>query len=199
MGFVLMRRGVAPLLLLAMGALALAGCDGLDRALGYQKVVPDEFAVTPRAPLAIPPDYALRPPEPGAAPTQEVSPADQAKQTIFRASGDDVLPGAAERSEGENLLLKEAGAASAAPDIRQELAREAQANKGPVDQSFIDKLLFWRGPEPLPPADQVIDPNKEAQRLKGGQATANAAPTQPGLTGTPVIERSRPPQMLRTF
>jgi Protein of unknown function (DUF3035) len=195
-----MRHRAAPLLLLAVGALALAGCDGLDRALGYEKVVPDEFAVTPRAPLAIPPDYALRPPEPGAAPTQEVSPTDQAKQTIFRAGGDDMtLPGADQRSEGENLLLKEAGASSAAPDIRQTLARDAQANKGPVDQSFIDKLLFWRGPDKPPAADQVIDPNKEAQRLKGSQAAANAAPSSPGLTGVPVIERSRLPQMFGTF
>jgi hypothetical protein len=200
MGFVLMRHCAAPLLLLALGALSLAGCDGLDRALGYEKVVPDEFAVTPRAPLAIPPDYALRPPEPGAAPTQEVSPTDQAKQTIFRAAGDDTtLPGADQRSEGENLLLKQAGASSATSDIRQVLAKDAQAGKGPLDESFIDKLLFWRGPEKPLAADQVIDPNKEAQRLKGSQAAENATPSQPGLTGVPVIERSKPPQMLGTF
>ena len=185
---------------MAAAALALAGCDGLDRALGMQKVVPDEFAVTPSAPLAIPPDYALRPPQPGAAPTQEVTPTEQAKQTIFRAAGDEAaLPGADQRSAGENVLLKEAGAASAAPDIRQTLAKEAQADAGPVDQSFVDKLLFWRGPDKPPAADQVIDPNQEAQRLKGSQAAANAPATRPGLTGAPVIERTKPPMMLGTF
>jgi hypothetical protein len=200
MGFGLMRQNAAPVLLLAAAALALAGCDGLDRALGMEKVVPDEFAVTPRAPLAIPPDYALRPPQPGAAPTQEVSPTEQAKQTIFRAGGDETsLPGADQRSEGENQLLKQAGAASAAPDIRQTLAKDAQADTGPVDQSFVDKLLFWRGPEKPPSAAQVIDPNQEAQRLKGSQAAANAPATQPGLTGAPVIERTKAPTMLGTF
>jgi hypothetical protein len=195
-----MRQYLGMVLLLAIGAPALSGCDGLDRALGMEKVVPDEFAVVSRAPLAIPPDYALRPPQPGASPTQEVSPTDQAKQTIFRAGGDQAtLPGADQRSEGENLLLKQAGAASAAPDIRQALAQDAQGGNGPVDQSFVDKLLFWRGPEKPLAADQVIDPNQEAQRLKGSQAAANAPATQPGLTGVPVIERSKPPSLTSTF
>ena len=189
-----LSRFVPSLLLLA--ALSLGGCESFNRAIGLEKVVPDEFSVVSRAPLAIPPDYALRPPRPGASPTQEVSSADQAKQTIFRAGDQDlVLPGADERSAGENQLLKQAGAASAAPDIRQTLAKEAQSDNGPVDQSFVDKLLFWRGPEE-PPADKVIDPNQEAQRLKGSQAAANAAPTAPGLTGAPQIERSRPPSTI---
>ncbi|MGO8916902.1 MAG: DUF3035 domain-containing protein [Stellaceae bacterium] len=194
----------------ALGALSLGGCDSLERAFGLQKVVPDEFAVVSSAPLAIPPDYALRPPRPGAAPTQEASTADQAKQTIFRA-GDQLaaLPGADQRSAGENELLKQAGAASAAPDIRQTIAQEAKVDNGPVDQSFVDKLLFWRGPDTTPrAADQVLDPNQEAQRLKGSEAAANApainapatkAPAASGLTGVPVIERTKAPSMVGTF
>ncbi len=196
-----MRHCAGLVSFVAVAALALGGCDSLDRAFGIEKVVPDEFAVVSGAPLAIPPDYALRPPEPGAAPAHEVSPTEQAKQTIFRA-GDDkasALPGAEQRSEGENVLLQEAGAASAAPDIRQTLAREAQAGDKPLDQSFVDKLLFWRGPDKPLAIDQVIDPNQEAQRLKGSQAAANAPATRQGLTGAPVIERAKPPTMLGTF
>ncbi len=186
---------------LALAALSLGGCDSFNRAIGLEKSIPDEFTVTSGAPLAIPPDYALRPPRPGAAPTQEVSPTDQAKQTIFRAGGQEaMMPGSAERSAGENALLQQAGAAQATPDIREVIAREAQADNGRVQDSFVDKLLFWRGPAtPLGPNDQVIDPTQEAQRLKGSQAAANASPTQPGLTGAPIIERTKPPSLVGTF
>ena len=64
--------------------LALAGCEDIKRGLGMTKVVPDEFAVVPNAPLSVPPDYALRPPRPGAPRDQETSPIEQAKQTVFR-------------------------------------------------------------------------------------------------------------------
>jgi hypothetical protein len=191
----------SPLLAFCAAApLAVGGCDSLNRAFGLEKVVPDEFAVVSRAPLAIPPDYSLRPPRPGAAPTQEVTASEQAKQSIFRAGDQQAaLPGADKRSAGENELLKQAGAATAVPDIRQTIAREAQ-DEGPIDQSFVDKLLFWRGPDyVLGPTDSVIDPNAEQQRLKGSKAAANAPSTPPGLTGVPVIERSKAPSMAVTF
>jgi Protein of unknown function (DUF3035) len=195
-----MRHSPVLISALVLAALSVGGCDSMKRALGLEKVVPDEFAVVSRAPLAIPPDYALRPPRPGAAPTQEVSAAEQARQSIFRASDPAAaLPGADKRSDGENLLLRQAGAATASADIRQTITKESRS-EGPVDQSFVDKLLFWRGPDNvLGPTDQVIDPTLEAQRLKGSQAAVNAQPTAPGLTGTPVIERTKAPVLLSTF
>src|SRR5690242_19300542 len=137
-----MRSRLVALLVLA--SLPLVGCDSCNRALGLEKVVPDEFAVVSRAPLAVPPDYSLRPPRPGAAPTQEVTPTEQARQTIFKAGDQQagLPPGAEKRSTGENELLRAAGAGSAPPNIRETIAREANAE--PVDQSFVDKLLFWR-------------------------------------------------------
>lgn len=196
-----MRHSAGLVSVVALAALSLGGCESLERAFGLEKVVPDEFAVVSRAPLAIPPDYALRPPRPGAEPTQDVSPTDQAKQTIFRAGDEQAaLPGADQRSAGENELLKQAGAASAAPDIRQTIAQEAKADNSPIDRSFVDKLLFWRGPvTPSAPADQVIDPNQEALRLKGSQAAANAPATAQGLTSAPLIERTRAPSLVSSF
>ncbi|HZB93657.1 MAG TPA: DUF3035 domain-containing protein [Stellaceae bacterium] len=186
---------------LMLGALALSGCESFNKAVGLEKTVPDEFTVSEGAPLAIPPDYALRPPRPGAAPTQEVSPTDQAKETVFRAGNQQAeLPGADQRSAGENLLLKEAGAADAAPNIRQTLTLEARADTGPINDTFIDKLLFWRGPDKTPaPANQVIDPTVEAQHLKGSEAAANAPPTASGLAGAPIIERTGGPKLMTTF
>lgn len=178
-------------------ALPLAGCDSLNRALGTEKVVPDEFAVVSRAPLAIPPDYALRPPRPGASPTQETTPTEQAKQTIFRAGDQEpTVPGADKLSPGENLLLQQAHAGDAAPDIRETITKEARASQGPVDESFVDKLMVWKTPDYT---QDVIDPNQEAQRLKDTSAAVKAGPTPDGLAGVPTIERSKSPSLLSTF
>ncbi|HKW53190.1 MAG TPA: DUF3035 domain-containing protein, partial [Stellaceae bacterium] len=154
---------------LVLAPLVLGGCTDLKRALGMEKVVPDEFAVVRSAPLALPPDFSLRPPRPGAAPTQEISPTEQARQTIFKASDQQTatLPDADKLSAGENQLLRQAGAAAAPRDIRDTVNREAMQSPAPVDESFADKLLFWRTPEKkLGPTDAVIDPAQEAQRLK---------------------------------
>jgi hypothetical protein len=194
---------MAALSLLVLASLPLGGCSGINRALGIEKVVPDEFAVVSRAPLAIPPDYTLRPPRPGAAPTQELSPTESARQTIFKAASEQPAvtgQGNDRRSTGESELLRAAGAGSASGDIRQTLAKETQ-NPGAVDQSFVDRLLFWRGGDPAPAKDQVIDPNAEAQRLKTAptQTSANPAPALGGLTGAPTIERAKDPSMVATF
>jgi Protein of unknown function (DUF3035) len=177
------------LILFALASLPLAGCDSLSRALGLEKVVPDEFQVVSRAPLAVPPDYALRPPKPGAAPTQEVTATEQARQSIFRAGDQQagLPPGAEKRSTGENELLRAAGAGSAPPNIRETIARETNAD--PVDQSFVDKLLFWRSADSG--TGQVINPQAESDRLKGK--------TPSGMTGTPRIERSKLPSMTAVF
>lgn len=202
---------------LVLAPLALSGCTDLKRALGMEKVVPDEFAVVRSAPLALPPDFSLRPPRPGAAPTQEVSPTEQARQTIFRASDQQAaLPDSDKRSAGENQLLRQAGVAAVPSDIRDTVNREA-TQAAPVDESFADKLLFWRTPEKkLGPTDTVIDPQQEAQRLKSPAAAAQAgtagtpatgaapaattppaaAPAaQPELLGPPTIERKGEPKV----
>ena len=65
----------------------LAGCSDFRRAIGMDKVGPDEFAVESRAPLTIPPDYDLRPPQPGATRPQETTAADKARSQVrLRAS-----------------------------------------------------------------------------------------------------------------
>ena len=60
---------------LAIGfcVVALAGCQSLRDAAGLQKKSPDEFAVTTKAPLVIPPDFNLRRPCPGRPPTPDPS------------------------------------------------------------------------------------------------------------------------------
>src|ERR1700758_4412875 len=63
----------------------LVACADFKRAVGIERTSPDEFAVESRAPLTMPPDYDLRPPQPGAPRPQEQSTADKAKQALDTA------------------------------------------------------------------------------------------------------------------
>lgn len=81
---------------------ALAGCGG-GRGGVMGRAGPDEFAVARRAPLVIPPDFALNPPRPGAPRPQEADSSTQALQAMFG--------GPAPRSGSEAAVLGQAGSA----------------------------------------------------------------------------------------
>src|SRR5215470_14462245 len=70
-------------LALGLCASALGGCDSLRNAAGLTKKSPDEFAVTTKAPLVIPPDFNLRPPTPGAPPSNTRDPSTNAELALF--------------------------------------------------------------------------------------------------------------------
>ncbi|HEX3862279.1 MAG TPA: DUF3035 domain-containing protein [Stellaceae bacterium] len=80
-------RGRATLLAVSCLSLVfvLPGCTGLRQAIGLDHTGPDEFAVESRAPLTIPPDFDLRPPQPGASRPQEVTAAERARKVIDTA------------------------------------------------------------------------------------------------------------------
>ena len=66
------KIGVSAGLALAMAvSLSACGGDSLKDTLGYGKQAPDEFAIITKAPLVIPPDFSLRPPQPGVLRPQE--------------------------------------------------------------------------------------------------------------------------------
>ena len=163
----------APVLL--AGGLLLAGCgDNLSRTFGLTRDAPDEFAVTTRAPLSLPPDFALRPPRPGASRPQEQSDREQAELTLAPQAA---LAGAATPSvtPGQNALLAAAGPAAPA-DIRRRIDQDQFLDR--PQPGFADKMLFWKTP---PPAGTQIDAQREAQRLRenaalGNEATAGATP-----------------------
>jgi hypothetical protein len=178
-----------------LAATALAGCDSFYRAIGKEKVVPDEFAVVSRAPLAIPPDFSLRPPRIGAQRPQEQAPVEQARQTVFRAGEDaktNLPPAAEQRSPGEGMLLREAGAGGAPSNIRQLIDTDASSTNAMSD-SFVDKLAFWRKEQKPGAPDAVIDPVQEAERLKDqkDQKDGKAPPPAAPLAGVPVIEKTK--------
>ncbi len=121
----------------AMGCVALmaSGC-GAGRAIGAGKNAPDEFAIATKAPLVVPPDFALRPPRPGESRPQELSPSERAQQVLL---GD---AGAAPPTVGEQLLLRKAGALGVDPSIRNVLNAE-NGGRAEKDRSLANQLLFW--------------------------------------------------------
>jgi len=178
----------------AVAALPLAGCDSFNRAIGKTRVIPDEFQVVSNAPLAIPPDYALRPPRIGAGRDQELSPAAQARESVFRAGDQQAaLPAPRNgRSPGETDLLRETGAANVSPDIRQTVDTDPKEGV-PFERSLVDRLIFWSGPT-TPPSAAVLDPSAESTRLRlsqtGAKAGSIAAPAPSTDAGTPTFERT---------
>jgi len=86
-------------LALAFGAsAALSACGGGGGLLNRER--PDEFAVQRQAPLVVPPDFALVPPQPGAPRPTEGTAAQQALEALF---------GAPERSAVETSALRQVG------------------------------------------------------------------------------------------
>ena len=123
--------------LAAVAATTLAGCQSASKALGMSKVVPDEFRVVTKAPLVVPPDYALRPPAPGEPRPQDLQPESAARQALIGESA-----GAA-RSDGERLLVAKAGVEKADPLIRF-VVDDENGDLAHKDESFASKVMFWK-------------------------------------------------------
>ncbi|SMF71906.1 Beta-barrel assembly machine subunit BamF [Tistlia consotensis] len=180
----MMRR--LALITIIGAAVGLSGCENVRQQFGLSKTAPDEFKVVSRAPLTVPPNFALRPPEPGATRPQEGTTRDQARQTVFRISDnkqqsvDAVIPDDG-RSKGERALLMEAGVEKADPKIRQ-LVNEETNQIDEASKSLIDELVFWRKDEP---PGEVINAGEESRRLREAQALGEP------VTGkdAPIIER----------
>ena len=160
-------------------ALLLSGCgDGnLSRTFGLTHDAPDEFTVVTRAPLSMPPDFNLRPPQPGAPRPQEQSERSAAEGALVPDAS--LAAPRTGITRGQMALLRDAGGGAPA-DIRQRVDQEARTS----DDGLVDRLLYWRGDA----RRAQVDPAREAQRLK-----QNAALGQSPVTGdTPIIRERRP-------
>ena len=144
--------------------LAVGACENVKDQLGLNKNSPDEFTVLTNAPLSLPPDYKLRPPEPGAERPQEISVQDQVKAALFNASPDHAGGPA---SAGENALLARAGSSEEDAGIRA-IINQDNAIYAEDSDSFVDSMIFWRDDQQ---PGTIIDPAKEDQRLQEAEAT----------------------------
>ncbi len=169
-------------------ALTLGACADTRKAIGWDKVSPDEFNVVTRAPLTLPPDFGLRPPAPGTARPQEQSPTEQARVAVFgntaaarNAAAGQQGPG----SSGENALVAKAGGDKVDANIREQLDRETSL-LAEADRSFVDRLMFWRANDPA--QGEQLDAQRESQRLR--EAAATGRPASDGSVAT-VRKRQR--------
>jgi hypothetical protein len=163
--------------LMALPLLALAGCGSdTSRALGFTRDAPDEFLVTTRAPLSVPPQLGNLPvPTPGAP-----RPQDTRNAAAILAPG----TAAAAPSPAERALVARAGG-PVDDDIRRRVDEETLRLDRPPSGT-VDRLMSWLN-EPPPPGI-AVDPSREAQRLRENAALGR----ETGEGQTPIVQpRSR--------
>lgn len=166
------------LALLALPLLALAAC-GSDtaRTLGFTRDAPDEFAVTTRAPLSVPPRLGDLPvPTPGAPRPQE-----------SRASAASLLaPGttSAAPTPAERALVAQAGG-PVSDDIRRTVDEESLRLDRPPT-TVVDRLMFWSPSQA--PRGIAVDASRESQRIRENAALGRDV----GDGQTPVVQPRQP-------
>jgi hypothetical protein len=167
-------------LALATAVLLVGGCQGVKQDLGIGvKRPPDEFSTYSRAPLSVPPDFALRPPATATGASQAAEPRQVARQAMLGAgSAAASSPTTTDGSPGVQALLDRTGAAKAHSDIRAQVNRETTI-LAEADQSFVERLMFWSS---TPEAATVVDAQQESRRIQENQAlnkpvTAGQTPT----------------------
>lgn len=151
------------LLLLTSFVLPMFACSAAKEDLGLTRRTPDEFAVTPRAPLEMPPDYYLRPPSPGAERPQEQAPSVAAQQALL---GNKVATSKSTGSAVEKTILQKSGAAAADPNIRATIDGESQ-EIAKSEQPTVKRILNLGGDvkkSDLPAS--VVDADAESARIK---------------------------------
>lgn len=163
----------------------LAACGGdAARTFGFTRDPPDEFQVQTQAPLSVPPEFALRPPRPGAPRPQDMAARDAAQGLLVARTVTGTVPvePRAGVSAGEAALLAAAGPPPP-PDLRRQIETD-RSLLAEGDRSLVDRLMFWRRPEQ---PGVVLDARGEAQRLR--EAAALGRDVTAG--DTPIIQRRR--------
>lgn len=118
-------------ILLGTAASLLSACGGGGI---FNRDRPDEFAVQRQAPLVVPPDFTLTPPEPGAPRPAEGTAAEQALEALFG--------GPAARSAIEKSALDRAGASE--PGIRSQVG-DPQTNTAEMGRVVRDIIAAPEG------------------------------------------------------
>lgn len=167
-----MNRLVLFVGLLAVSLTLVACGSGVKKQLGLEREPIDEFTVITNAPLTLPPEYDLRPPDPGSPALSNLTPArDQARQALLGPDGEPLESDVrGQLSGGEETLLRQSGGFEAPQDIRDVLEserrqaiQEENEDEGWFDFNFDSYNPFISsGSED----DELIDPAAEKERLE---------------------------------
>ncbi len=172
------------LVLCGISLLTISACAKTREQFDFSKKAPDEFSVTTRAPLEMPPTLDNLPkPRPGAPRPQELATNTQAKQALFGEQATQSLGTDSSISQSENILLKKTGAYETGGNIR-DLVDEETEELIKENTSTFDKIRGKLGSKTQTPAT-VVDPIKEVQRIRNNQQSG--APITTG--NTPTLEQ----------
>lgn len=166
-----MNRKLWTLSLIAVTMSVLAGCASIKKATSSERQKPDEFAIYSQPKLDIPPEFTLRPPQPGAPITRtSVSPSKVARDALLNSGNKNIratttLP--AGTSPGLLALLQQTGALNTNPNIRSEINAEL-TNIADEDERLINKMIFWVDDQPY--QGTIVDAEKEQKRILQNQA-----------------------------
>lgn len=167
-----------------VAALLLSACTGQEvrKSLGVNRSAPDEFKVVSRPPLSVPPEFTLRPPNPGESPLVQGDREKQAEAIILNQSAEpsdtnfqslgDMMPkkvntaldpvmSSSLESAAEATFLSNIGTAKADPDIRTKLYQERIAT--PEVDDDASPLERWLG---LSEPSEVVDAEAESARIR---------------------------------
>lgn len=165
-------------------ALSLSACSSVKRELGVDRNSPDEFMVVKQAPLSLPPDYTLRPPQDGAEAKASHPAGGTAREALLGRPAAPAIAGSAEKA-----LLSKLGTEEADPAIRTKIDEE-NGYIAITNRTVAQKLIFWDDEKPASPDNMpssVVNPEAEARRLE--KTKADGKP----VTGetVPVIEKKK--------
>lgn len=173
---------ILPCVLSCVLVLLLAACSGGDvrNTLGLNRKAPDEFRVLARPPLTVPPEFTLRPPQPGQELPVGLSPRDDAaaavlgpehqtlEQKAAGASADSAIApvtAGSLASPADANFLNRVGGEAADPNIRTVIQQEQiQAEQATEEEGFLSKLGSKKTKEP------EVDPKGEAARIERNKA-----------------------------
>lgn len=176
-------RHVLTLSAAAAAMLSLSACGTFREGVGLTKVTPDEFVTVASAPLVVPPEYGLTPPNPGQPRPQELAPESAARQILLGQRQ------AVTRSAGEQVLVANAGGDRADPLARY-IVDDEFGDLARKESSWADRVMFWRKDDPSTQApttvqgadgSRTVDTNSEharMQALTGGREGIAIVPRQ---------------------
>ncbi len=168
----------------ALGATAFmaTACASTSKRLGLTQSAPNEFNILTKAPLVVPPEYNLRPPRIG----ESSSTNNYSQETARNALIGEI--DAAEPSQGEAILLSQAGALRADQEIRLKI--DGQNSVERKSSGFTDRVLFWTDGQAYSGVNAPLDAEQEAARLQaiqsatgGGQVEITRRPGSAKLPG----------------
>ncbi len=153
------------ILLLSFILLQTTACSNVKETLGLTRKAPDEFTVMTRAPLTVPPEFNLLPPQSGEVSAASKSGAKEVEQYLYGQK--ESIEKDSLESQGDAAILEMSGASDANPEIKR-LIEEENSQVTNTDKDIVDKIMFWENKGN--PNEVLVDPEAESKRIKENQA-----------------------------